>query len=47
VLGNNVVARELYARCRFVIEGVLRDEFLLDRHYVDGVLMARSLIDGS
>jgi hypothetical protein len=26
---------------------VLRDEFLLDRHYVDGVLMARSLIDGS
>jgi len=33
--------RRLYARCGFVEEGVLREEFLLDGRYVDDVLMAR------
>jgi ribosomal protein S18 acetylase RimI-like enzyme len=41
VLGSNAVARRLYARCGFVEEGVLREEFLLDGRYVDDVLMAR------
>ena len=43
VLGSNAVARRLYERCGFVEEGVLREEFLLDGHYVDDVLMARYL----
>ena len=43
VLGPNVVARRLYERCGFVVEGVLRQEFLLEGHYVDDVLMARRL----
>ena len=43
VLGPNAVARRLYARCGFVEEGVLRDEFLLAGRYVDDVLMARYL----
>lgn len=41
VLGTNAVARRLYARCGFVEEGVLLEEFLLDGRYVDDVLMAR------
>ncbi|WP_281689076.1 GNAT family N-acetyltransferase [Pseudonocardia thermophila] len=41
VLGSNDRARQLYARCGFVEEGVLRDEFVLDGSYVDDVLMAR------
>lgn len=41
VLGPNAGARRLYARCGFVEEGVLREEFLLDGRYVDDVLMAR------
>jgi len=43
VLGSNAVARRLYARCGFVEEGVLRDEFLLDGRFVDDVFMARFL----
>ena len=44
VLGPNVVARRLYDGCGFVVEGVLRGEFLLDGQYVDDVLMARLLV---
>ena len=43
VLGSNAVARRLYARCGFVEEGVLRDEFVLDGRFVDDVFMARFL----
>ena len=43
VLGHNGPARRLYARCGFVEEGVLREEFLLDGRYVDDILMARML----
>jgi len=43
VLGGNESARALYASCGFVVEGVLREEFLLGGRYVDDVLMARDL----
>jgi ribosomal protein S18 acetylase RimI-like enzyme len=43
VLGPNAAARALYESCGFVVEGVLRDEFLLAGRYVDDVLMARDL----
>jgi ribosomal protein S18 acetylase RimI-like enzyme len=43
VLSANTGARALYESCGFVVEGVLRDEFLLDGRYVDDVLMARDL----
>lgn len=43
VLGHNDRARGLYERAGFVVEGVLREEFLLDSAYVDDVLMARRL----
>ncbi len=43
VLSCNVGARRLYESCGFVIEGVLRAEFLLGGRYVDDVLMARHL----
>lgn len=43
VLGPNTGARRLYERCGFVVEGVLRGEFLLDGRLVDDVLMARHL----
>ena len=43
VLGTNAAARRLYARCGFVEEGVLRDEFVLDGRFVDDVFMARFL----
>lgn len=46
VLGTNAGARALYEACGFVVEGVQRDEFLLDGRYVDDVLMALSL-DGA
>ncbi|MEV0281819.1 GNAT family N-acetyltransferase [Streptomyces sp. NPDC050610] len=43
VLGHNAPARRLYESEGFVVEGVLRGEFLLDGEYVDDVLMARAL----
>lgn len=43
VLGPNAVARRLYESAGFVVEGVLRGEFLLDGEEVDDVLMARRL----
>jgi ribosomal protein S18 acetylase RimI-like enzyme len=43
VLGHNAGARELYAQCGFEVEGVHRELFLLDGHYVDDIWMARSL----
>jgi ribosomal protein S18 acetylase RimI-like enzyme len=43
VLGTNPAARALYEAYGFVVEGVQREEFLLDGRYVDDVLMARQL----
>jgi ribosomal protein S18 acetylase RimI-like enzyme len=43
VLGHNTTARRIYEQCGFVVEGVLRGEFRIDRQDVDDVLMARSL----
>jgi len=39
----NAAARRVYDACGFVVEGVLREEFLLDGRYVDDVFMARDL----
>jgi ribosomal protein S18 acetylase RimI-like enzyme len=43
VLGSNPGAQALYASGGFVVEGVLKDEFLLDGRYTDDVLMAKAL----
>jgi ribosomal protein S18 acetylase RimI-like enzyme len=43
VLSSNPEARALYEACGFVVEGVLREEFMLDGAYVDDVLMALDL----
>jgi ribosomal protein S18 acetylase RimI-like enzyme len=43
VLETNTVARALYESCGFVVEGVLREAFLLDGRYVDDVRMALDL----
>jgi ribosomal protein S18 acetylase RimI-like enzyme len=43
VLSTNPAARALYEAYGFVVEGVQRDEFLLDGDYVDDVLMALHL----
>jgi ribosomal protein S18 acetylase RimI-like enzyme len=43
VLGSNAAARALYESCGFEVEGILREEFLLEGRYVDDVLMARRL----
>ena len=43
VLAPNTAARALYESCGFVVEGVRREEFLLDGRYVDDVLMARQI----
>jgi RimJ/RimL family protein N-acetyltransferase len=43
VLGTNPAARALYEAYGFVVEGVQREEFLLDGRYVDDVLMALQL----
>ena len=43
VLGTNRRARDLYSSLGFVVEGVLREEFLIGGKYVDDVLMALPL----
>lgn len=43
VLSTNPVARRLYERCGFVVEGVLVGEFVIDGSHVDDVWMARHL----
>ncbi|WP_246053198.1 GNAT family N-acetyltransferase [Actinocorallia herbida] len=43
VLSVNTSARRLYERTGFHIEGILREEFLIEGAYVDDVLMARVL----
>ncbi len=43
VLGDNAAARALYESCGFVVEGVVREAFLLDGRYVDDVLMVMFL----
>jgi len=43
VLGPNEDARRLYESAGFVVEGVQREEFLLEGRYVDDVLMALDL----
>jgi len=43
VLASNAPARRLYEKAGFVVEGVLRDEFLIEGRHVDDVLMARFL----
>jgi len=45
VLGTNTNARKLYESCGFVVEGILRDEFLLQGRYVADVFMARHLVN--
>lgn len=44
VLATNPGARELYEAQGFVVEGVLRGEFVLDGDEVDDVMMARRLL---
>ncbi len=43
VLAHNAVARRLYERAGFTIEGHLVGEFILDGEPVDDLLMARHL----
>jgi ribosomal protein S18 acetylase RimI-like enzyme len=43
VLSTNAPARRLYDRAGYQTEGTLREEFLIDDHYVDDILMARPL----
>ena len=43
VLADNEPARRLYESLGFVVEGVQRQEFLLEGRYVDDVLMALDL----
>jgi ribosomal protein S18 acetylase RimI-like enzyme len=45
VLSTNPAAQRLYARCGFIVEGVLRGEFILNNREVDDVLMARDTRD--
>jgi RimJ/RimL family protein N-acetyltransferase len=42
-LGPNLPARALYESCGFATEGILRELFFLDGHYVDDVIMALDL----
>jgi ribosomal protein S18 acetylase RimI-like enzyme len=43
VLGTNPVARRLYERCGFVVEGVHREQFYLAGQYVDDLALALEL----
>jgi ribosomal protein S18 acetylase RimI-like enzyme len=43
VLGPNEAARRLYESAGFVVEGVMRGEFLVAGEYVDDVAMALEL----
>lgn len=43
VLSTNTPARALYETCGFGVEGVLREEFVIDGSPVDDILMARTL----
>ena len=43
VLGKNEAAQRLYRSAGFVVEGVLREQFLLDGVYIDDVFMALEL----
>jgi RimJ/RimL family protein N-acetyltransferase len=43
VLGTNLVARRLYERCGFVVEGVQPEQFYLGGGYVDDMLLALDL----
>jgi RimJ/RimL family protein N-acetyltransferase len=43
VLATNERARRVYAAAGLEVEGVLRDEFVIDGHPVDDVLMAMAL----
>ncbi|WP_106397739.1 GNAT family N-acetyltransferase [Actinocorallia populi] len=43
VLAGNTAARRLYESLGFTVEGVLKDEFLIEGRLVDDVLMARFL----
>ncbi len=43
VLAHNEAAQRLYESAGFVVEGIQREEFLLDGRYVDDVLMALDL----
>jgi ribosomal protein S18 acetylase RimI-like enzyme len=45
VLGPNEAARSLYESAGFVVEGVQREEFLLEGAFVDDVLMALDLAE--
>ncbi len=44
VLAPNERARRLYESCGFLLEGVLRGEFLLDGRYVDDLFLAHHLV---
>ena len=44
VFAPNEVARRLYERCGFEVEGVLRGEFRVGDEYVDDVFMAKRLV---
>jgi ribosomal protein S18 acetylase RimI-like enzyme len=45
VLGTNHVARRLYERCGFVVEGVAPEEFRLRGRYVDDMLLGLDLTE--
>jgi L-amino acid N-acyltransferase YncA len=40
VLSTNIGAMNLYKKCGFEVEGVLKEEFFLNHQYVDDIFMA-------